>query len=146
MDHYLLLKIVHSVVAVLLPLGLIVHTVMLWKAHRKADAAVLQRKLQRTRCMSLPALAVLAVSMPLSGWWLAHLAGWPLGQLWLLLSAILLIPLGVFGLLLAGRLSAWQALGATPAPTRLLRFIIAYAVLILVILLAIFALMGAKPV
>lgn len=48
MDHYLLLKIVHSVVAVLLPLGLIVHTVMLWKAHRKADAAVLQRKLQRT--------------------------------------------------------------------------------------------------
>lgn len=146
MDHYLLLKIVHSLVAVLLPLGLIVHAVMLWKARRKGDAAVLQRKLQRTRCISLPALAVLAASMPLSGWRLAHLAGWPLGQLWLLLSAILLIPLGIFGLLLAGRLRAWQALGDSPAPTRLLGFIAAYAGLILVILLAIFALMGAKPV
>ncbi|MDT4881055.1 hypothetical protein FQZ97_1168740 [compost metagenome] len=51
----------------------------------------------------------------------------------------------LFGLLLAGRLAAWQALGDTPASTRLLRFTAAYAGLVVLLLLVIMGLMGAKP-
>ncbi|HCA63652.1 MAG TPA: DUF2269 domain-containing protein, partial [Pseudomonas sp.] len=86
MEHYLTLRIVHGATAVLLLLGVIVHLLMLLKAARGGDQAVLQRKLQRTRRLSLPLLAVIGLSLPLTGWWMTHLAGWPLGQLWLLAS------------------------------------------------------------
>ncbi|WP_313109634.1 DUF2269 family protein [Stutzerimonas nitrititolerans] len=146
MEHYQLLNITHAALAILLTLGLIAHIVILWKAWRRADAAVLQQKLCRTRMISLPLLALLALLLPLSGWWLAHLAGWPLGQLWLLASSVLFLVLVPLGLLLGGRLRAWQGLGEAPAPTRLPRFALAYAGLILLILVVIMGLMGAKPV
>ena len=42
MDNYLLLKIAHSLPAILVLLGLLAHLFMLWKAQRNGDAAVLQ--------------------------------------------------------------------------------------------------------
>jgi len=145
MEHYLLFKILHSAVAVLLPLGVIAHIFMLWKAQRRGDLAVLQRKVRRTRVMSLPVFAVLAATLPVSGFYLVHVAGWPLSQLWLLLSSVLFIVLFVVGLLLSGRLAAWEALGSVAAPQRLQRFALVYGVLILLVLVAILGLMGAKP-
>ncbi|HLD68541.1 MAG TPA: DUF2269 family protein [Pseudomonas sp.] len=145
MEHYLLLKIAHSLPAVLLLLGLLAHAFMLWKARRGGVPGVLAGKLRRTRLISLPVLGLLALTLPVSGWWLMHLAGWPLGQTWLLLSSLLFALLVVLGLLLAGRLAAWEALGDSPAPQRLLAFVLAYAGLILLLLLVIFGLMGAKP-
>ena len=145
MEHYQLLKYAHLIPAVLLLAGVIAHAFMLWKAHRAGDVAVITRKLRVTRLYSLPALGVLALSLPVSGWWLVHLAGFPLGQTWLLLSSLLFAVLILFGLLLAGRLAAWQALGATPPGSRLLRLASAYALIILLLLLLIMALMGAKP-
>lgn len=145
MEHYTLLKIVHSLPGILVLLGLIAHIFMLWKAARGGDALVLQRKLRRTRLISLPLLAVLALTLPLSGWWLVDLAGFSLGQSWLLISSILFGVLMLAGLLLAGRLAAWQALGAAPASSRLLGFTAAYAGLLVLLLLAIMGLMGAKP-
>jgi hypothetical protein len=41
--------------------------------------------------------------------------------------------------------AAWRALGETPAPTALKRLCLIYAGLILLLLIAIMALMGAKP-
>ncbi|NKQ09093.1 DUF2269 family protein [Pseudomonas sp. SST3] len=146
MEHYQLLNIVHTALAILLTLGLIAHIAMLWKAWRRADTAVLQQKLRRTRLFSLPLLAILALLLPLTGWWLAHLAGFPLGQLWLLASSVLFLVLVPLGLLLGGRLRAWQGLGDEPAPAKLPRFALVYAGLILLILVAIMGLMGAKPV
>ncbi len=145
MEHYLLIRILHSAPGVLLLLGLIAHTFMLFKAQRGADAAVLARKLRVTLRYSLPAFAVLALSLPLSGFWLVNTAGWPLGQTWLLLGNILYMVMMLLGLLLAGRLSAWRALGDTPAPLGLKRLCLVYAGLILILLIAIMALMGAKP-
>jgi uncharacterized membrane protein len=145
MNNYLLLKIAHSLPAILVFIGLLVHLLMLWKASRSGDAAVLQRKLRRTRMISLPLLGVLALSLPVTGWYLVNTAGIPLSQLWLLLSSGLYVLLMVLGLLLAGRLAAWQALGSTAAPASLLRFAAGYAVLMVLVLLAIFGLMGAKP-
>lgn len=146
MEHYQLLNIVHAALAILLTLGLIAHIAMLWKAWRRADVAVMQQKLRRTRLFSLPLLAVLALSLPLTGWWLAHLAGFALGQFWLLASSVLFLLLVPLGLLLGGRLRAWQGLGETPAPAKLPRFALAYAGVIVLILIAIMGLMGAKPV
>jgi uncharacterized membrane protein len=145
MDNYLLLKIAHSLPGVLVLLGLLAHVFMLWKAQRSGDVVVLQRKLRNTRLFSLPALGVLTLSLPFSGWWLVHQAGLPLGQTWLLASSMLFALLVLFGLLLAGRLRAWQALEATPASGMLLKLSVAYAVLIAVLLLVIMGLMGAKP-
>jgi uncharacterized membrane protein len=136
----------HSLPGILLLLGLLAHCFMLWKARRKGDAAVLQRKLRNTLRYSFPALGLLALSLPVSGWWLVHLAGFPLGQTWLLLSSLLFAVLVLFALLLAGRLAAWLALGTTPPSSLLLRLASAYVVMIFILLLVIMALMGAKPV
>ena len=146
MEHYQLLKYAHLIPAVLVLAGFIAHIFMLWKANRSADAALLTRKLRATRLYSLPAIGLLTVSLPVSGWWLVHTVGLPLGASWLLYSGKLFGLLMLFGLLLHNRLGAWQRAVATgKVPVRLLRFVIAYATLVLILLLAIFALMGAKP-
>jgi uncharacterized membrane protein len=145
MEHYQLLKIVHSAPGVLVLLGVLAHVFMLWKAARGGDSAVLQRKLKRTRLISLPVLGLLALSLPVSGWWLVDLVGFPLGQTWLLASSVLFGVLVLVGLLLNGRLAAWQALGDSPAPVGLRRFCAAYAGLLVLLLLVIMGLMGAKP-
>lgn len=146
MEHYLLLKIVHAASAVLLLLGVLAHLLMLWRAVRRGEPAVLARKLRNTRRFSSPALALVALSLPVTGWWLAHIVGWPLGQLWLLGSSLLLLPLLLVWLLLDGRLRAWIALGESPAPAGLQRLTLIYGLLLVVILLVLFSLMGAKPV
>ncbi|AYC31073.1 DUF2269 family protein [Pseudomonas cavernae] len=145
MEHYQLLKYAHLIPAVLVLAGFIAHSFMLWKAHRSGDAAVLTRKLRLTRLYSLPAMGLVALSLPVSGWWLVHTLGLPLGASWLLFSACLFALLVLFGLLLHGRLGAWQEVVGGAVPARLLRFVVAYAALALILLLAIFALMGAKP-
>ncbi|MGQ7959838.1 DUF2269 family protein [Pseudomonas sp. SP16.1] len=145
MEHYLLVRILHGAPGVLLLLGVLAHAFMLFKAQRANDAALLARKLRVTLLFSLPAFAVLALSLPLSGYWLVDSAGWPLGQAWLLAGSVLYGVMMLLGLLLAGRLAAWRALGDAPAPTALGRLCLIYAALILVLLIAIMALMGAKP-
>mgnify|MGYP006162390731 CR=1 FL=1 len=145
MEHYPLLKMLHMLPGILLLVGVLVHLFMLWKASRGGDAAILQRKLKRTRLISMPVLGLLALSLPVSGWWLVDLAGFPLGQTWLLASSVLFGVLVLIGLLLNGRLAAWQALGDSPAPANLLRLCAVYAGLLVLLLLVIMGLMGAKP-
>lgn len=147
MEHYLTVRILHGAAAVLLMLGLLVHGVLLWRA-RSAATDVLQRKLQRTRRISLPLFALLWLSLPVSGWWLTHWAAIPLGQRWLLIS-ILLLPLYVpFGLLLAGNLARWQQLLAQKqlVSDRQQAFALVWLLGLLGLLVATSALMGAKPV
>lgn len=146
MEYYLTVRVLHGGAAVLLMLGLLVHGVMLWRA-RNAKGDVLQRKLQRTRQISLPLFALLWLSLPVSGWWLAHWAALPLGQKWLLIS-ILLLPLYVpFGFLLAGNLGRWQNVLAEKrqASRRQQIFALVWLLVLLTLLLGTSALMGAKP-
>ena len=58
MEHYLLIRVLHALPGILLLLGVLAHAFMLWKAWRGGDKAVLQRKLQRTRTISLPVFAL----------------------------------------------------------------------------------------
>lgn len=146
MEHYQLLKFAHLIPAVLILAGFIAHAFMLWKANKSGDAAILTRKLRVTRLYSMPAIGLITLSLPVSGWWLVHTVGLPLGASWLLYSAVLFALLVLFGLLLHGRLGAWQtAVSTGTVNPKLLRFVVAYGALMLVLLLAIFALMGAKP-
>lgn len=147
MENYLVLRIAHSVPAVLLLLGVIAHIVIVWRAKAK-EPAVLQQKLRRTRTISLPAFAVLTASLPITGWWMAHLAGWPLSQKWLMISIALLPLIFIFGGFLYSNLSRWQLQSelqqSTSGRDQFLGLL--WALLVLLLLLATSALMGAKPV
>ncbi len=146
MEYYQLLKFAHLIPALLILTGFIAHSFMLWKASRTGDTAVLSRKLRLTRLYSMPVIGLITLSLPISGWWLVHTLSLPLSASWLLYSAGLFALLILLGLLLHSYLGAWQAaVGQSQAPANLLRFVITYAALILIVLLAIFALMGAKP-
>ncbi len=146
MDNYLALRIGHSVPAILLMVGLIAHIVIVWRAKGK-EPAVLAQKLHRTRVISLPVFAVLALSLPISGWWMAHLAGWPLSQKWLMISIALLPLIFIFGGFLYSNLSRWQIqlTNKQNASTSDQVFALLWAVLVLLVLLGTSALMGAKP-
>lgn len=146
MESYLALRISHGVPAVLLMLGVLAHIIIVWRAKGKGSA-VLQEKLRRTRMISLPLLAVLAVSLPITGWWMTHLSGLPLSQKWLMISIALLPALFIFGGLLYGNLSRWQTQLANQqnASGRQQVFAMLWAVLVFIVLLATSALMGAKP-
>ena len=78
MNHYLLLKIAHSLPGVLVLLGLLAHLFMLWKAQRSGDTVVLQRKLRNTRVYSLPALGLLGLGLEEFGLLEAEPTGWGL--------------------------------------------------------------------
>ena len=146
MDSYLALRISHSVPAVLLILGLIAHIVIVWRAKGK-EPPVLAAKLRRTRVISLPIFALLAFTLPVTGWWLAHLSGWPLSQKWLMISIALLPLIFIFGGFLYSNLSRWQLQLANKqnASGRDQGLAVLWAVLVLLVLLATSALMGAKP-
>ncbi|WP_205341856.1 DUF2269 family protein [Denitrificimonas caeni] len=146
MDSYLVLRISHGVPAILLILGVIAHIVIVWRARAK-QPEVLQEKLRRTRVISLPIFTVLAASLPATGWWLSHLSGLPLSQTWLMLSIALLPLLFIFGGFLYNNLTRWQTQLRSQhnASGRQQVFAVLWAVLVVLILLAISALMGAKP-
>ncbi len=91
-----MLRISHSVPAVLLLLGVLAHIIIVWRAKGKGSA-VLAEKLCRTRVISLPIFTVLAATLPITGWWLSHLSGRPLSQKWLMISIALLPLLFIFG-------------------------------------------------
>lgn len=146
MESYLILRISHSVPAVLLLLGVLAHILIVWRARGK-EPAVLAEKLRRTRVISLPVFTLLAVSLPVTGWWLTHLSGRPLSQKWLMISIALLPLVFIFGGFLYRNLSRWQTqLGQQQnVSARQQGFALLWAVLVFLILLATSAVMGAKP-
>ena len=123
MTLYLLLKTLHILSSTLLfgtGLGSAYYALRAWRSGELTVIATTFRHLVTADWLFI---ATTAVFQPLSGLALAHLAGWPLNQQWLMWS------LGLF--VLAGRYMAiWFALG-WPA---------------FIAFVAIFFLMVAKPV
>jgi uncharacterized membrane protein len=82
------------------------------------------------------------LTLPISGWWLVHYAGWPLGQIWLLGASILY----TFGALSW----AWLAVRVNrlrrPVIVGNPKFTLGLAIFSAVCFVAIAGLMGAKPV
>ena len=81
------------------------------------------------------------LSMPFTGWWMVHLVGWPLGQIWLLASSVLYTVAALSWFWLLVRLNTLRTVAGGNG-----KFTFALAVFSFVCFIAIAGLMGAKPV
>ncbi|MFT0211581.1 DUF2269 family protein [Pseudomonas sp. F1_0610] len=147
MDTYLLIRIAHGVPAVLLIAGMLAHIIMLWRASSKAEVneSLLLRKIVRSARISIPAFMLLSLSLPISGWWMAHIAHWPLDLKWLALGIYLLPLVFILAALLGRQLLVWSKQPKPSLASKQKRWCLVWALLILLVLIAISAIMGAKP-
>lgn len=141
MEYLTTLKTVHILATVVLlgsALGLALWT---WRARRRGDADVYGQLLRRPLLFVWMLMGLCLVSMPFTGWWLAHLIGWPLGQTWILLSSLLYT---------LGALCFWWLLvrlnRLRQGPVVGLRLTLGLALVSALCFVSIAALMGAKPV
>lgn len=154
METYQTLKILHGAAVAVSLLALLGLAWYGWRSWRGGDAGVLAKALQRIGLAAWLLVAGSVLSLPVTGWQMAHRAALPLAQGWLLGSACLLIPMTLFWLLFTRRLWRLRALavsardGGEPlaeSAVRELRFGAAFLLLALLGLFAILWLMLAKP-
>ena len=141
METLTALKLAHIVSTVVLLLCALGMGIWVWRTRRNGDPTAPARALQRPRGLIWLLMGLALLSMPVTGWWMVHLVGWPLGQTWLLASSVLytVAALGWFWLLV--RLNKLRkAQGGNG------KFTFALALLSFVCFIAIAGLMGAKPV
>jgi len=138
MDGFLLVKSLHSLATVLLFGTALALGWRRWRLNRGALEG-LPARLFRWPALYVGGLVLGVLSLPVTGWWLAHLAGWPLGQLWLLGGSLLYLLGAVCWLWLLLR-----ALGRPSVPR--FRSDLALAGFGLLCFVAIAVLMVAKPV
>ena len=142
METLTALKIAHMVATVLLLVSALGLAIWVWRTRRNGDATAHTRTLQRPWVFIWLVMGLALLSMPFTGWWMVHLVGWPLGQIWLLASSVLytVAALGWFWLLVRlNRLRKAPAAGNG-------KFTFALALFSFVCFIAIAGLMGAKPV
>ncbi|KJZ65729.1 DUF2269 domain-containing protein [Pseudomonas fluorescens] len=141
METLTALKVAHMVATVLLLVSALGLAIWVWRTRRNGDATAYARTLQRPRVFIWLVMGLALLSMPFTGWWMVHLVGWPLGQIWLLASSVLytVAALGWFWLLV--RLNKLRT-----APGGSGKFTFALALFSFVCFIAIAGLMGAKPV
>lgn len=142
MEHFAALKILHMVTTVLLFICALALTFRIVKGRRSGDVTVQNRSMQRPWVFVWLLMGICLLTLPISGWWLVHYAGWPLGQTWLLGASVLY----TFGALSW----AWLAVRVNrlrrPVIVGNPKFTLALAIFSAVCFVAIAGLMGAKPV
>ncbi|CAD5203179.1 DUF2269 family protein [Pseudomonas sp. FEN] len=142
METLTALKLLHGVAPVLLLGSALAVTIRLWRGRRAGDMTVQNRTLQRPWFFVWALMALCLVALPVSGWWLVHLGGWPLGQVWLLGSSVLYTLGTLSWVWLVVRLNRLRHGIAARHPG----FTLALAIFTAVCFVAIAGLMGAKPV
>lgn len=141
METLAALKMAHMVATVLLLLSALGLGIWVWRTRRNGDATAASRTLQRPRVFIWLLMGLALVSMPVTGWWMVHLVGWPLGQTWLLASSVLYTVAALAWFWLLVRLNKLRK-----APGGMGKFSLGLALFSFVCLIAIAGLMGAKPV
>ncbi len=142
METLTTLKIVHVMATVLFLGSALGLAIWVWRARHKGGATIHTRTLQRPWLFVWLVMGICLLSMPFSGWWLAHLVGWPLGQTWVLASSVI-YTLGVLSWVwLLVRLNR---LRTSPSGSNG-KFTLALSLFSFVCFIAIAGLMGAKPV
>ena len=76
METLTTLKVIHIAATVLLLLSGLALAVLAWRKRSAGPAHTVQRPWVFVWLL----MGICVVSMPFTGWWLAHLIGWPLGQ------------------------------------------------------------------
>ncbi|MEB0043982.1 MULTISPECIES: DUF2269 domain-containing protein [unclassified Pseudomonas] len=142
METLTALKVAHVVATVLLLVSALGLAMWVWRARRKGDATAPARTLRRPLVFIWVLMGVALLSMPFTGWWMAHLVGWPLGQTWILASSALYSVAALAWFWLLVRLNRLRTAPATSNGT----FTWALALFSFVCFIAIAGLMGAKPV
>ena len=142
MEHFAALKILHVVATALLLLSALVLAGWLIKGRRAGDMTIQNRIVQRPWLFVWILMAVCLVVLPVTGWYLVHGAGWPLGQTWLLAASVLYIFGALSWTWLVVRLNRLRRPIIVGNP----RFTLALAIFSALCFIAIAGLMGAKPV
>jgi uncharacterized membrane protein len=142
MEHFTGIKILHMVATVLFFLSALGLVVWVVRGRLAGDTTIQTRTLQRPWLFAWIVMGLCLLAMPISGWWLVHIAGWPLSQTWLLVASVLFVLGALSWLWLLLRLNRLRVLMTMSHP----RFTLALAVFSGVCFIAIAGLMGAKPV
>ncbi|MGH8355498.1 MAG: DUF2269 family protein, partial [Pseudomonas sp.] len=103
MNTLLALKILHGLASLVLFGSALALAWWSWRV-RQGAVSGLAARIFRHPALFGGLLAVSALSLPLSGWWLVTLAGWPLSQTWLLGTGLLYLCGCICWLWLAARL------------------------------------------
>lgn len=147
MNTLITLKALHIAATVLLLASI---GVVVWRAisaWRAGDRRLFASSLDRPWYAAWAVMALCMLSFPVSGWWMVHTVGWPLGQTWLLGGACLYIVGALAWVWLLARVRRLRAMPAGGEPTAgQRRWVMGLAALALLVLIALLVLMTAKPV
>ena len=142
METFTALKLLHGVSTLLLFVSAITLLVVVIRRWRAGDKNLSGGALRRPWGLVWALMGLCLLALPVSGWWLVHLAGWPLSQLWLLAGSCLYLLGSLSWLWLVVHLNRLRLGRVAKHP----RFTLVLAILCAVCFVAIAGLMGAKPV
>jgi uncharacterized membrane protein len=100
------------------------------------------RLLSAPRLFAWLLMGMCLLIMPISGWWLAHLAGLPLGEIWVLASSVLYTLGALSWLWLVARLNRMRIDNSHGN----LKITLGFAIFSAVCFIAIAGLLGVRPV
>ncbi|MFJ4493566.1 DUF2269 family protein [Pseudomonas atacamensis] len=137
METLTTLKVLHVAATVVILASGLGLAALTWRNRSEGPASTMRRPWLFIWCLMLIGM----LSMPFTGWWLVHLVGWPLGQLWILGSSVIYAVATLSAVWLLVRLDRLWTSGVGNRT-----FNLALAIVSGVGFFAIAALMGAKPV
>ena len=142
METFTALKLLHGVSTLLLFVSAIALLVLVIRRWRAGDKNLSGGVVQRPWSFVWGLMGLCLLALPVSGWFLVHLAGWPLSQLWLLMCSCLYLLGSLSWLWLVVRLNRLRLGRMARYPW----FTLVLAIFCAVCFIAIAGLMGAKPV
>ena len=89
METFTALKLLHGVSTLLLFVSAIALLVVVIRRWRAGDKNLSGGVVQRPWGFVWALMGLCLLALPVSGWFLVHLAGWPLSQMWLLAGSCL---------------------------------------------------------
>jgi uncharacterized membrane protein len=137
METLTTLKVLHVAATVVILASGLGLAALTWRNRSEGPASTMRRPWLFICCLMLIGM----LSMPFTAWWLVHLVGWPLGQLWILGSSVIYAVATLSAVWLLVRLDRLWTSGVGNRT-----FNLALAIVSGVGFFAIAALMGAKPV
>ena len=142
METFTALKLLHGVSTLLLFVSAIALLVVVIRRWRAGDKNLSGGVVQRPWSYVWALMGLCLLALPVSGWFLVHLAGWPLSQMWLLAGSCLYLLGSLSWVWLVVRLNRLRLGRVARYPW----FTLVLAIFCAVCFIAIAGLMGAKPV